>query len=342
MVYGKINVGGKVKMKRLLSLIFMALLAVCTGILVSCSSPRTNEGVSNIQVTSIPYAFQDIINLGPAGSSEVEIILNSDFPAVPGKVAIYRINKSIVDDAGASDIAHRLGFEGEPAPLEPGAERMVYSYTEGSKLLEIYPDGRLRMHAMVGVADTPQDLPSSEECVAIARRCLESYGLYPAAVSRVETGVSQEISLIDTESGTVSEPVPISLYVSFFTDIEGYELFSPSASVIIGDGGKVLGISANSFSVKEYGFVSLMSADDALDILERYLSSTQAMPPESKQCLTNSRGFQKLIINRVSLEYFNPGTQFIQPIYVFEGMAYSDSYPDEGEEFIGRVDAIAR
>jgi len=323
--------------------IFLAKLAVLvfsTIALVSCSSSQTEEAVSSMTQTSVPYAFQNIMAGVSPGWPDVEIVIDTEFPILPNKVLVYNVASSLIGDNEASNIASRLGFNGEPAPLDTGSERHIFSYTNGIKRLEISFDGRLRMYSSSNTSSTPI-LPDEAECISIARKWLIANKLYPAGVTRVETAVYKTIQTVDTNSVEASESVPLSFNVKFFINIGDYEMYSPGASVVIGDNGEVLEATINLLTLEEAGSVILKTPDAALNILQKYIASQEFVPSEAKECLVNLRGFERLVINHVSLSYTYVGDSFVQPIYVFEGIAYSQSSPN-GEEFIGRVDAINR
>jgi len=306
----------------------LAILAICSIAATSCSQ------------LAVPPAFDDIMQ-GGTGNPDVEIILGTEFPVVPGSLPVYRIDQSLFDNKDVSVIAKKLGFNGDPAPLKSGEERAVYSYTNGTQRLEVYPYGRLKLYSSVSLSDIPKNLPSDEECINIARVWLIANDFYPDIITGIKVAVNKTIATVDTETSNSSGDIPLSKNISFFTSIDDFEINLPKASIAIGDGGEVLDASVNFWRFDKNSSFDLKSPKTALEILSRYLSSPEYNPPEAKECMTNWRGFQRLVINSISLRYSIRDNGFMRPFYIFEGVVYSTSYPD-GESFVGSVDAIAR
>jgi hypothetical protein len=290
--------------------------------------------------TMIPAAFDDVVGAGSAGNPKAEIILNADFPVVPDSMLVYSINKSVYNDSSAEDIARQLGFAGDSAPLRADEKRIVYSYSVGPNILEIYPDGRVNLFGSSNLNSTTVNALTDEECKSIARTWLISHNFLPENIIMETVTVNTTVATADANTGSVGTATPLTKIVHFFTSINNTELHLPSAAVIIGADGKVASASINLWYLEKLGEYSLISPQAAFEIIKDYVTSPDYYPPEMKACLVNIRGFQKLEINGVSIKYSSDG-DFMRPLYIFYGVAFAESFPS-GEEFIGKVDALAR
>jgi hypothetical protein len=307
---------------------YLVLVTIIAGLVFSCAP------------AIIPAAFDNVISAGSAGNPKAEIILNADFPVVPDSMLVYSINKSVYNDSSAEAIARQLGFTGNPAPLKTGEKRVVYSYNDGSNILEIYPDGRVNLYGPSNLNNTVVNELTGEECKSIAQDWLTSHNFLPENIIRETVTANMTVATADAGTGPVGIATPLTKIVRFFTSINNVEIHLPGAAVTISADGEVTDAYINLYRVAKLGEYSLISPQTAFDILKDYVTSTDYNPPEMKECLVNIRGFQKLEINSVSLKYSSDG-DFMRPLYIFNGVAFAESFP-AGEDFIGRVDALVR
>lgn len=312
-----------------MSLLLLAPFTFFSIALVSCSHP------------AIPPAFERIVVGSSPGNPNAEIILNADYPDVPDSMAVFGVDQSLFNDSDAANIARKLGFAGGLAPLRAREKRIVYSYSADAGLLEIYPDGRMQLYGAPNTSNTPGELPSDEECIVAARAWMDNFGFPLDAVGRVTVAVNKTVAIANTETNTISEDIVLSKRVKFFTVIDGFEVDTPNASVVVAAGGIITDVSTNTWHLDKYGHCDLKTPLDSFEILKRYVTSPEYSPTEAAECLTNLRGFERLVISGISLRYSTtPGGELMRPLYIFEGLAFAASFP-EGEKFVGKVDAIA-
>jgi hypothetical protein len=289
----------------------------------------------------LPYVFEGMTSLGANSSSPVDITLEVELPNAPSSLLAYKVVSPNIDDEYASSLASKLGFHGSPYPADNDT-RKVYVYTNDTMRLEITLSGRLYVYSTREIQDIAQALPLDTECIKIAQGWLGSHSLYPNNVTNITVEPDIEISTFDTLSEDVIETKCISKKVSFITGIGDYNVYVPGAKVVIGAEGEVSEATINISQLKEYKSVDIKSPDVALNILAAYLGSPLSDSNESKECIVNLRGLDKLVINHISLQYYYTSFgDYAQPIYVFEGKAYSQSN-STGEAFVGMVDAISR
>jgi hypothetical protein len=319
------------KSKTLLTIISLLVLSVI-GLLTSCFREP------------VPYVFEGIMQPGIENAPPVEVFLDAELPVVPEKLPVYKIET--VDDEYMSSLARRLGFDHQPGnPDDPNGPYTYFQdsdyqprtkLADGIRYLELYRDGSLWLFtACAGkISSPPQNLPSFEEAKQIAADWLVSHDLYPANVTEVEKGGGLEVT------GASGESTPYSIIVRFQTGLAGYNIYTSAASVEVGDNGAIIGANINMTQLKEYETVSIKTPEAALDVLKARLASPLADPPEARESVINLRSFEQLTVTRVTLQY-TTGGGYLQPVYVFEGSAFSPSNPAP-EIFKGKVDAVLR
>lgn len=324
--------------------IFFSFLAILS-FSFSCSSTNIETNITSSppqDVTgSLPLAFQGMTS-GGMGNPDAEIKLDTTLPEGVSQIMVYRIEK--IGDSEALAIAENFGLENNPIPFNPSspnAKRAVYSYTDNNKTLEVYPIGRFILRDSKRSMTSLITLPSEEECIDIAKKYLQSKRIYPDDVVRVKTGVSSTVSHSDAGSGQSAVFQPTSFTVSFISATNGFERFSSGASVTLGDQGKIVQLTVYNPTIKEYGTAALKTPEISLNTLKSYLTTASFNPPEAKECVVNWNGFQKLTIKKVSLQYNSTDySEYLQPIYVFEGEVQESLNNPNIEQFVGRVDAV--
>jgi hypothetical protein len=314
--------------------IALIMLSTCLVILgASGCSSRANA-------TDIPYVFDGVTNPGISNAPPVDIELNTTLPELPDKLPVYKVVKPNVDDVFAADMAESLGFNVEPEPLK-GEEREVYTYKQDGKTLEINLDGSIAFYGEDDLTK-PENLPSEQECIDIAKDWLKRYNLYPSGDVSVETSTYAEVEEWDTSTGQILHTHIAGILVKFKVDVGQYGLYSGGASIAIGDNGETLKVTVDTPILEEYTSASMKSAEEAFNLLSAYLSSPVAAPVEARECLANMRAFSSLELNQISISYqYTASKEYALPILMFKGKAYDDYTPGY-EEFIARVDLVDR
>jgi hypothetical protein len=334
----------------LLVLLGSGLLTSCTKSLnqgtAEASTPVLEGITQSGQETAgtLPYVFEGVMQPGVENAPPVEVVLETELPVVPEKVPIYQVQT--VDEEYVYALAKRLGFNYKPS--QPTGSSMHYTFLQdrdyepgivispiGSSSIQVYQNGSLRFFTRTSYKGDV-NLPSFDEAVKIATDWLTSRDLYPPNVTNVVKGGGTFI-------GRAIEPditIQYTMIVQFKTSVGDFDAYSPGASVEVGDNGKIVRAWVNMTQLKEYGAVNTKTPEAALNLLKACLASPLADPPEAKETLINQRSFDKLTVTRVTLQYASGGG-YLQPIYVFEGSAYSEKQPNL-DAFRGKVDAVAR
>jgi hypothetical protein len=295
----------------------------------SISLPWVFEGVGGAGIISEPY--------------DIEFILNTELPLAVKTLAVYIENEILVDDDYALNIARQCGFTEDDAVPLIGDTRSVYSYKNSNANLEIKLDGSISLRTDTD-SSKPENLPSDEECITIAVGWLESCGLTPENITDIETKSYMDIEEIDSTTNSVINKYSVATTVKFKVALNGYGLYSSAATVVIGENGKIIRADINLPNFEIYTYVDIITAGEALNILESYLEGKLDTGSNTLICLVNQIGFKKLIINDISIQYTKGNTDYLQPVYVFEGTAYFEyeNGVTDTEDFISRVDAVIR
>jgi hypothetical protein len=283
------------------------------------------------------HVFKGSTNAGMIKSKPTQVDINIDFPKMPDVLYAYEVIRPNVDDEYARDLANKLGFSNE-WPLY-GGERTVYSYNRDNESLEIRLDGGIVFNRNDKDSASIAQLPEDQDCINIAREWLTSNNLIPIDLMKVEVKYGSSIITMDRQTGKPSLPVYLSKRVNFFNTIDGHELYVPAASVLIGKQGEVVQASIINMTISKYKMVSLKTPQAASDILKTYLARLTPVKEETPECIYYSDG-DSVSINNITIKYIRTyQTDYVVPIYIFEGDTNKESNPNS-EKFIGLVDAV--
>ncbi len=286
--------------------------------------------------TSLPWVFEGIV-VHSSPSTPLEIILNTELPSFPATLPVYTVITPVVNSQYAWSIAQTLGFEEDDAMFSSGEVKAVYTYQNDNATLEIEDDGYINFYSDYD-SSKPENLPADEECIDIAAEWLQSCNMYPENITSINVSNFIEVEEYDTSSHT-SIKYTVAKSVVFYVGLNDYGN-SFSVSVVIADNGKIINAQADFVNYKEYTTVSIITPEEAIDIIERYLEGTMEKTA-SLRCLANYSDFHQLTINKISIQYSKGAGNFAQPIYLIEGTASYEGW-DGTNEFRGRVDAVIR
>jgi hypothetical protein len=297
---------------------------------MSCSSTKLKDVSS-----ALPEAFQNVSG-GNQANPDAVIQIEAAMPAVPLSITIYETKT--IDETYALKWAKNFNLDKNPWPYT-GGTREVYSYQDDKTTLEVYLNGRLHWY-LNNVNQNPAVLPSDAELVPIAEKWLKDNRLYTEGTTKIRTGIHESVGVCVDGQPAVWEPV--TALVEFTTGLNGCEFYSGGALVIIGEGGQVNEVTYNMPAMSTYGTAKLKTPQAALDILKTYVTTSSSNSFETRECVANYRNFQNLKITRISLQYTPiSGSNYLQPIYVFEGDVYNSGNPNP-DNFRGKVDAVLR
>jgi len=305
----------------------------------------TTTNMLTIDAKEIPAVFDDTYtndSYNDIVPSSIE--LNTDLPESTDKLIVYKVIPTDYDYA--NDIALKLGFSGlyeliVESDLKDGSVQ-AYGAVEGDSTLTVSYNGYFsaQYKALPFDATNVSSL-SKQECIDIAQEWLFTKGLYPESVTRIATGPMLQVSTFNVETGYQSENTVLTYGISFFTEIGDYEASLPTVFVEIDTNGTIIGVDLHSQQLEEIGYVTIIDAEKALDILTGVLTNEVENSPKISGCLINRGDFNDLVINEVSIQYTKSGN-YIQPTYYFCGTAYYDDGLGTVKEFKASIDAVVR
>ncbi len=339
----------------ILAVLFIGVVVFSPMFFGMGSAPPTTtkaSGTTTTQTTtetstssiSLPWVFEGVGGAGIVPEPyDIEFTLNTELPAAVDTLAVYVENKIVVDDEYALNIALQCGFSKDDAVPLIGDTRAVYSYKNGTATLEIKLSGNISFRTDTD-SSKPENLPSDEECITIAVDWLKSCGLTPENITDIETKSYMDIEERDSATNSLINKYSVATTVKFKVALNGYGLYSSAATVVIGDNGKIIRADINLPNFEIYTYVDIITAGEALNILENYLEGRLETNSDTLICMVNQMGFDRLIINGISIQYTKGNTDYLQPVYVFEGTAYFEyeNALTDTEDFISRVDAVIR
>ena len=317
------------------NLAIIIFLFALVGLTITCCTSVSNNSTT-LALVEVPPVFEGSYSAGAYRLQPTEVELDTDLTDMPEQLIAYQVITPEVNDQYAKNLANKLGFFNE-WPLY-GSKRVAYTYTRDNEYLEIGLEGGISFRQDIQISDIPQQLPSDQDCIEIARHWLETNNLYPSNVARVQVGYGLSVASVDSQTGEAGLPVYYSKRVNFIVSVEDYELSSSGANVLVNDKGKVIQASVITTQFQKYGLVHLKTPQFAFDILKRYLTRVTPIAEEVPECMYNING-TRVSIKNLSIQYARTyKTDYLLPIYVFEGDAFREK--PEPEKFIGKVDAV--
>lgn len=174
-------------------------------------------------------------------------------------------------------------------------------------------------------SSAPENLPSDLDAQDIAMTAISNSGL--------EFGHIKEMGVMGSVTDSNNEPIQKN--ITYYPIVNGrgtYGIFR--TTVGIGEGGKIVYFSKQSFDLKELGEVSLKSVDEVRADLNSGKFVSNAAGTDGVATLTD-----------YSLEYYcdgvvKDGELYVQPVYVFS--AEIDNDTGEAEHFNVFVDAASQ
>ena len=303
---------GRTNLRRLgflATLAFIALVIFGITAAQTLSPPPVDLFVEDWSV--LPSAFEGMVALGPSSYYRPhDLTLEGRSPNLPSMMVVYRWEGDL-----AAMVAGRLGLR-----LEKRIEG------EGVFDWRLYSNGSLFMESRAGafiVITDKRPIGGGFDLEKYSRRLLEEMGL---KLDNVEV-------------------YPSNGGIRYVVKIKDYSVYGSAASFSIEDG-RIMGqVTLPAFIFKPYGLFKLRSIDEALEILEAYvsvggvLSNLAGWSPDKDArplCAASTFDFRSARITSVKLAYMVSRGGYLIPVYVLKG------YTDGGEPFEAVVDAVDR
>lgn len=239
----------------------------------------------------------------------------------PEEMPVYRFQPVVYSEEEVIRIAGELGVEGEISAQGEGS----YSITGNGSIFTT--PGLLQYVSAAEVEG--EELPGDTEAIAFARDWLRTMSLLPANIDDGEV-----LTQIDAPARKIvgfqpSSPTPLLSS-------------TPGITVTLGPAGTVIEARINWAEITETDVYRLRTVEDAFAVVESRQSYLDvSLPADDFPQGTTVSGVASF--DRVSVAYSSSGvpgdTQYMQPVYVFEGSLATTDF-ESTYEIIAYVPAI--
>ncbi|AVX31514.1 hypothetical protein CTH_1943 [Carboxydocella thermautotrophica] len=249
---------------------------------------------------------------------------------LPKQLMVYKAESKWTTQEEVKKLASKFGLVG---PVKTTKEGNFGVEDNNKRLLVVYPKSGTFAFGkynklFIDNGNNP-DLPTKDEGVEIAINYLKQLGIYSQDLY-LESVTYEKVARIGKD-GIPGPEVPKTMMVNFTRKINDMDILGVNRlSVFIGDKGEVLGIHNSLRHWKPYRVFPLKSIQQAFEELQAGKASISIEGDASKG-----------IVREVYLAYYQYGLpaeqKYLQPIYVFEGVASSDGIQ---KPFVAHVPAI--
>jgi hypothetical protein len=209
-----------------------------------------------------------------AGAGEEKYSLTAEFPEVRGSYTLYRVVPVIVTEERVREVAERFGLAGEPGAMnkKTGEFLLIDASKDPEEQVSVYAhSGAVAYHILdlelpTEVTRQP-DLPTDAEAEKIALAFLEKTGMQSPDARVVEVGVNQKQEVWKAGESEPEASYDVTKAVRFGRSLDGLPVYGDEFAVILGDGGKVVGLVKTWREVTPDGNVGLRSPGEAYEDL---------------------------------------------------------------------------
>lgn len=248
----------------------------------------------------------------------------------PAEMAIYRFSDEKRSARDAMHVALELGTD--PISIEYDLSQRAYwieNEAAGTSLImDAYATGYSYTtdFSYAGLGEMPRDMASDEEAKRIAANLLDEADLLPPGATfhgEPTVGPKETAHACDTGSATNATDgsctrIPITIAVRFTRDVNGYPaVWSSGLQVILGDEGKLRGVTLEWPALREAGTEATIGFDEALEQARGFREAVVWAPG----------GCDHGTIDEVRVGYYDPFREdaerlWVFPVYEFLGTCY--------------------
>ncbi len=266
------------------------------------------------------------------------VVLNTSLPESPGTIMVYRIENEISREEALS-LGKQLGFsntgmlEGDIAiTFIDGDRELLIEWLNGRM---IYADfSRL---SKSDPRDRPENLPSPDKAVQIAKEYLLAYGLFPddAEFASISHGGTRRAISTD---GSVDTIVYQDWQVHFVRKpLNGFTLTSDGITVTVAGGGDIIRLEKYWGTYVPYREYPMITPEEEKFQTDDYLRLGMAMIPP------DAIGY----VNNIDIVYFtdpSPITKqtYLRPAYWIRGVWRGDGSTQSFSELIPAVPELGQ
>jgi len=270
-----------------------------------------------------------------AGAGEDRYSLNAEFPEVRDSYTLYRAVPVTVTEEQVREVAERFGLAGEPGTMnkKTGEFLLIDASKDPEEQVSVYAhSGAVAYHIpdleLPTEVTRQPDLPADAEAEKIALAFLEKTGMQSPDARVVKTEVNQKQEVWEAGATEPKVSYDITKAVRFGRSLDGLPVYGDEFAVILGDGGKVVGLVKTWREVEPDGNISLRSPEEAYEDLR----AARTVRPRTGQ------EYDHITIEHVAIGYWMEPRGFVQdlvrPVYAFSGTALRDGVEESYVEYV--------
>lgn len=270
-----------------------------------------------------------------AGAGEDRYSLNAEFPEVRDSYTLYRVVPAAITEERVREVAERFGLSGEPGAMnkKTGEFLLIDASKDPEEQVSVYAhSGAVAYHIpdleLPTEVTRQPDLPTDAEAEKIALAFLEKTSMQSPDARVVEVGVNQKQEAWKAGESEPEASYDVTKAVRFGRSLDGLPVYGDEFAVILGDGGKVVGLVKTWREVTPDGNVSLRSPGEAYEDLR----AARTVRPHTGQ------EYDQITIENVAIGYWMEPRGFVQdlirPVYAFSGTALRDGVPEPYVEYV--------
>ena len=293
------------------------------------------EVIGNISEQTYSTGYDSGIVMKSADGSVPEFVLNTQFPNEKDTVQLYNVDNKKLNSEQIQSIGESFDLKGdlETYSKNTGELKIVDDSYDPQRQISYYPKSGAIVYSIPdeeypNTVESQPSLPSKDEAIKIAKSFVEKTNTYEEEgfVKNVEVNQKQQI----WKSGA-TEPeksYDITTAIRYSRDLNGIPVYGDEFSVIIGDGGEVVGLVKCWREVEQGGTGRLKTAEDAYDDL----CNRDTVNP------LNLAEYDKITIDKISLGYWMEPRIYeqdqVKPVYAFSGTATRGDKTDPYVEYV--------
>jgi len=270
-----------------------------------------------------------------AGAGEEKYSLTAEFPEVRGSYTLYRVVPVIVTEERVREVAERFGLAGEPGAMnkKTGEFLLIDASKDPEEQVSVYAhSGGVAYHIpdleLPTEVTRQPDLPTDAEAEKIALAFLEKTGMRSPDARVVKTEVNQKQEVWKAGESEPEASYDVTKAVRFGRSLDGLPVYGDEFAVILGDGGKVVGLVKTWREVMSDGNVGLRSPGEAYEDLRAARTVRPHVGGE----------YDQITIENVSIGYWmEPGgvvQDLVRPVYAFSGTAVRGGVEEPYVEYV--------
>ena len=270
-----------------------------------------------------------------AGAGETMFSLTAEFPEVRDSYTLYRVVPAAITEEQVREVAERFGLSGEPGAMnkKTGEFLLIDASKDPEEQVSVYAhSGAVAYHIpdleLPTEVTRQPDLPTDAEAEKIALAFLAKTGMQSPDARVVAVGAGQKQEVWKAGGSEPEVSYDVTKAVRFGRSLDGLPVYGDEFAVILGDGGKVVGLVKTWREATPDGNVSLRSPGEAYEDL---LAARTVRPHVGGE-------YDQITIENVAIGYWIEPMGIVQdlvrPVYAFSGTAIRGGAPEPYVEYV--------